>query len=72
MNRASEEEKKVELPKKPFNNIALSLSGGGFRATAFHSGVISYLSTQKWFSVSLLERTRILSTVSAGTFTGVK
>ena len=33
---------------------------------------MSYLSTIKWFDVSLLERTRILSTVSAGTFLGVK
>jgi predicted acylesterase/phospholipase RssA len=66
------EERKDELPKAPFHNIALSLSGGGFRATAFHLGVLSYLSTQKWKEISLLERTRILSTVSAGTFTGVK
>src|ERR1700751_248161 len=66
------EERKDELPKAPFQNIALSLSGGGFRATAFHSGVLAYLSTQKWLNISLLERTRILSTVSAGTFTGVK
>lgn len=61
-----------KLPKSPFKNIAISLSGGGFRATAFHLGLISYLSSRKYEGVSLLERTRILSTVSAGTFTGVK
>ena len=60
------------LPATPFSNIAISLSGGGYRATAFHLGTLSYLSTIKWFDVSLLERTRILSTVSAGTFLGVK
>ncbi len=64
--------RKDKLPKQPFNNIAISLSGGGFRATAFHLGVLAYLSTKKWDNVTLLERTRILSTVSAGTFTGIK
>lgn len=63
---------KNTLPLTPFSNIAISLSGGGYRATAFHLGTLSYLSTKKWFDVSLLERTRILSTVSAGTFVGVK
>jgi predicted acylesterase/phospholipase RssA len=61
-----------KLPKTPLANIALSLSGGGFRATAFHLGVLTYLSTKQLNEVSLLERTRILSTVSAGTFAGVK
>ncbi len=61
-----------KLPKAPFANIAISLSGGGFRATAFHLGVLTYLSTKQFKGVSLLERTRILSTVSAGTFAGVK
>ena len=61
-----------KLPKTPFNNIAISLSGGGFRATAFHLGVLSYLSSKNFMNVSLLDRTRILSTVSAGTFVGVK
>lgn len=60
------------LPISPFANIAISLSGGGYRATAFHLGTLTYLSTKKWLNVSLLERTRILSTVSAGTFLGVK
>lgn len=61
-----------KLPKAPFNNIAISLSGGGFRATAFHLGVLTYLSSKKFMNVSLLERTRVISTVSAGTFVGVK
>jgi len=64
--------RKEKLPKAPFNNIAISLSGGGFRATAFHLGVLTYLSSKKYLDVSLLERTRVISTVSAGTFIGVK
>jgi hypothetical protein len=64
--------RRARLPKEPFKNIALSLSGGGFRATAFHLGVLAYLSSIKLNGISLLERTRILSTVSAGTFAGVK
>lgn len=65
-------EKRANLPKQPFQNIAISLSGGGFRATSIHLGVLSYLSTKIFNGHSLLERVRILSTVSAGTFTGVK
>ena len=64
--------RRAHLPKKPFNNIAISLSGGGFRATCVHLGVLSYLSSIKLFNVSLLERVRVLSTVSAGTLAGVK
>ncbi|MES2131604.1 MAG: patatin-like phospholipase family protein [Bacteroidota bacterium] len=66
------QEKSAALPKLPFHNIAISLSGGGFRATSIHLGVLSYLSTKKLYDTTLLERVRILSTVSAGTFTGVK
>lgn len=62
----------MTLPKEPFNNIAISLSGGGYRAASFHLGLLSYLSTVDWGGTSLLERVRILSTVSGGTFTGVK
>jgi predicted acylesterase/phospholipase RssA len=64
--------RKDKLPKNPFSNIAISLSGGGFRATAFHLGSLTYLSTLDFQGANLLERTRILSTASAGTFTGVK
>lgn len=64
--------RRAHLPKMPFNNIAISLSGGGFRATCIHLGLLSYLSSIKLFNVSLLERVRIISTVSAGTFVGLK
>lgn len=67
-----EDKIKTSLPKNPFNNIAISMSGGGYRATTFHLGVLTYLSTIKFKDISLLERIRIISTVSGGTFTGVK
>ncbi|MFA6661104.1 MAG: patatin-like phospholipase family protein [Bacilli bacterium] len=55
----------------PFDTIALSLSGGGYRATGFHLGTITYLNNVKIYDNVLLERVKILSTVSGGTFTGV-
>ncbi|MCD6065689.1 MAG: Patatin [Bacteroidetes bacterium] len=64
--------KRARLPKIPFNNIAISLSGGGFRAAGFHMGVLSYLSSINVYDTSVLERVRVLSTSSAGTFVGVK
>ncbi len=76
MENASEKpssaRRKEKLPKKPFQNIAISLSGGGFRATSFHLGLMTYLSAKTWDGITLLERTRILSTISAGSFVGVK
>ena len=48
-------------------NIALTLSGGGYRASAFHLGTLAYLRRIK--ILSNLDR---LSTVSGGTFTGAK
>ena len=64
--------RRAHLPKMPLENIAISLSGGGFRATCIHLGLMSYLSSKKLKDISLLERTRILSSVSGGTFLGVK
>ena len=72
VSKNSKERGNNHLPKSPFANIAISLSGGGYRATSFHIGTLAYLSSKTWLDVSLLERTRILSTVSAGTFVGVK
>jgi predicted acylesterase/phospholipase RssA len=48
-------------------DIGLTLSGGGYRAAAFHLGVIDYLKHLK-----MLDRVKMLSTVSGGTFTGAK
>jgi predicted acylesterase/phospholipase RssA len=64
--------RRAHLPKQPFQNIAVSLSGGGFRATCNHLGLMSYLATISLGDTSLLERVRILSSVSGGTFVGVK
>jgi len=64
--------RRAHLPKTPFHNIAISLSGGGFRASSIHLGLMSYLATLKLNDVTLLERIRILSSVSGGSFLGVK
>lgn len=52
-------------PAKPWGAIALALSGGGYRAAAFHLGTLRTLQ-----QVGLLEDVAILSTVSGGTFVG--
>lgn len=52
---------------QPFDELALTLSGGGYRAAAFHLGVLDML-----HRLGLLESVRVLSTVSGGTYTGMK
>ncbi len=47
--------------------LGLSLSGGGYRAAAFHLGTLAYLDR-----IKLLPQLRRLSTVSGGSFTGSK
>jgi predicted acylesterase/phospholipase RssA len=54
-------------PFQEFGPIGLALSGGGTRAAAFHLGCLSYLE-----HVGMLSQVKMLSTVSGGTFTGVK
>lgn len=56
----------------PFQRFALSLSGGGYRASAFHLGVLSYLNRVQWQGNSLLSRLVALSTISGGSITGMK
>lgn len=56
----------AEVPVNPFENIALSLSGGGYRAAGFHLGVMDLLD-----ELNLLEKVTVLSTVSGGTITGM-
>lgn len=48
-------------------SIGVCLSGGGFRAAAFHLGTLAYL-----HRVGLLPNVKLISTVSGGTFTGAK
>jgi predicted acylesterase/phospholipase RssA len=50
---------------RPFGAIGLSLSGGGFRAAAFHLGTLDAL-----HRLGLLEDVAVLSTVSGGSFPG--
>lgn len=55
---------------RPLKNIAVSLSGGGYRATTFHLGALSYLNHQRFHDRPILEEVKIISTISGGTFTG--
>jgi len=55
----------MEIPAGIFSEIALSLSGGGYRAAAFHLGTLKMLD-----KLNLLGNVKILSTVSGGTITG--
>ena len=52
--------------------IALTLSGGGYRASVFHIGVLSYLYHLKLDDgTRMLDHVTVMSTVSGGTITGV-
>lgn len=53
-------------PHGPLGPLALSLSGGGYRAAAFHLGTLKFLN-----GVGLLPDVVGLSTVSGGTLTGL-
>ncbi|SIS71590.1 Patatin-like phospholipase [Zobellia uliginosa] len=56
---------------KPFENIGLCFSGGGYRATFFALGIVSYLEQVSYNHKTLLESVKALSTVSGGTLLGV-
>lgn len=56
---------------KPFENMAISLSGGGYRAATFHLGALSYLDHVPYNDLPLLQSVKVISTISGGTFTGV-
>ena len=51
---------------KPFGDIALCLSGGGYRAATYALGTLLMLD-----ELDLLDDVKLLSTVSGGTFTGL-
>lgn len=57
----------AKFHEQPFDELALTLSGGGYRAAAFHLGVMDMLQR-----LGLLGSVRVLSTVSGGTYTGMK
>lgn len=52
--------------------VALAFSGGGFRASAFALGTLSYLHRIRVGDRSLLSYAAVLSTVSGGTVTGAR
>lgn len=56
----------VDVPQKRFGEIALCLSGGGYRAATFALGTLRLLD-----ELNLLDDVKLLSTVSGGTFTGL-
>lgn len=55
----------------PFKSIGLCFSGGGYRATFFALGVVSYLDKIQYKESALLENVEAISTVSGGTLLGV-
>ncbi|MGC2238047.1 MAG: patatin-like phospholipase family protein [Pyrinomonadaceae bacterium] len=56
----------ANVPQKRFGEIALCLSGGGYRAATFALGTLRLLD-----ELNLLDDVKLLSTVSGGTFTGL-
>ena len=40
----------------PFENMAISLSGGGYRATAFHLGTLSYFNKRQHKGAPLFKK----------------
>lgn len=56
---------------RPFNEIAVTLSGGGFRASAFSLGFLSYLHGLKYEDISLLDRVKFIAATSTGALTGM-
>ena len=52
-------------------NIALALSGGGFRAAAFSIGTLSYLNKIKFDNKTLLENVKFIGSTSGGSLTNV-
>ena len=55
----------------PFKNIGLCFSGGGYRATFYSLGIISYLNQIKFKGKPILEAVSALSSVSGGTLLAV-
>src|SRR5678815_3045645 len=49
----------------PHPKTGLSLSGGGYRATAFHLGTL-----RKFHSLGILSDINVISTISGGSITG--
>lgn len=52
-------------------NIALALSGGGFRAAAFSLGTLSYLNKLEYNNASLLHNVKFIGSASGGSITNL-
>ena len=63
-------EKSLNPQVNLFGNIAIAFSGGGYRASSFGLGVLSYLKQVNFKDHTLLEQVKGLSTVSGGTLMG--
>jgi hypothetical protein len=59
----------IELQPRQPENIALSFSGGGFRAATFGLGCLSYMETVKFDTAKMTDLVRFVSSASGGTFT---
>ncbi|RZK71667.1 MAG: hypothetical protein EOO85_19860 [Pedobacter sp.] len=59
------------FPLKPFDNIAVAFSGGGFRAASFSLGSLSYLDNLQINGLSIKERISFISSASGGTITAM-
>lgn len=56
-------------PESPLQSIALTFSGGGFRAASFSLGVLSYLHRIPYHNNSLLQKVRFITSTSGGSIT---
>ena len=61
------------LPSLPngIQNIALSFSGGGYRAAAFTLGCVSYLDHRSYAGAALLTKVKFISSASGGSITSL-
>jgi hypothetical protein len=63
-----------EYPRQPFKSIALTFSGGGFRAASFSLGALSYLYRCKYGNAgeTLLHHVKFITSTSGGSLTNGK
>ena len=57
------------VPQQPLQQIALCMSGGGFRAASFSLGVLSYFKRIKYHDSPLLDFIRFTTSTSGGSIT---
>lgn len=57
------------LLEKPFHNIGLAISGGGYRAAAFSLGAMHYMHRIQWEDRTLLHQVKFITSTSGGSIT---